>query len=205
MDIIQKNRLLVQEIPWLAGDRKWIDDGSPEGVYVIPETYDYEWTILDMIPKGWLLAFGIEMVHEIDAALKKQGEDVRNHYYVMEIKEKYGELRWYDNGDKEIQKIIDKYVVISRNTCMVCGKPDVSVRQDGWIWPECRECYEKDTHNFLPYEEVVDMEESCTIPDFYSIIQYSPGEGHLKISYSIKKEADQVRKKYKKRMQNKDK
>lgn len=50
-------------------------------------------------------------------------------------------LCWYDaHSSTEIYKIIEKYEKISRNTCIVCGKPATKI-SNGWICPYCDEHY----------------------------------------------------------------
>ena len=62
-----------------------------------------------------------------------------NSNKILQIKEKYGELRWYDeNTTNEIQDIIAKYSYISRYTCIDCRKP-AHYLSVGWICPYCQE------------------------------------------------------------------
>ena len=194
----KKNKKLVEKYPWLVPNRIWKADDT----YEIPEDYEYDYTLLDDFPVGWFRAFGMELVEEIDEELKRQGEKVRNSYCVYEIKEKYAELRWYDNGNETIRRIVNKYAIISHHTCMVCGKPDTPVRVDGWIWPECKECYEKDSYNHLPYEEVIQKDNpsvnpkntDSTIPDSYTIYIHS-SEGDYKETFDISETVKKIRKK----------
>ena len=88
---------------------------------------------------GWRKAFGIQMCKEIRAALLSHGWKYLFKYRIMQIKEKFGELRWYDEfSTQDIQDIIDKYEDISRRTCLVCGKPATKM-STGWISPYCDE------------------------------------------------------------------
>lgn len=55
-------------------------------------------------------------------------------------------LRWYDNGIPrgcEVWDIIEKYSKLSENICIFCGKPDTWVTDDGWIMPQCYDCFKK--------------------------------------------------------------
>lgn len=127
---------------------KWIDEEVLDRILFIP-TY----TELDAMPEGWRKAFGIQMCKEIKAALKK------NHYLykyrIMQIKEKFGTLRWYDDGaPQEVYDIIDKYEDLSWNTCVICGKPATKI-SGGWICPYCDDCFPKD-HRV--YQEKIDGE-----------------------------------------------
>ena len=63
-------------------------------------------------------------------------------YRIVQIKEKFGGLRWYDAGipkDSKIFDIIAKYAEISYKTCGVCGKPATKMTK-GWIYPYCDNC-----------------------------------------------------------------
>ena len=63
-------------------------------------------------------------------------------YRIVQIKEKFGGLRWYDSGtpkDSELLDIIQKYNGISHQTCGVCGKPATKISK-GWIYPYCDDC-----------------------------------------------------------------
>ena len=98
-------------------------------------------TELDDMDWGWRKAFGIQMCKEMKAALLRAGGRKALHSYrITQIKEKYGELRWYDIwGYEETNKIIEKYAYISRHTCIDCGKPADYITK-GWIEPYCKDC-----------------------------------------------------------------
>lgn len=101
----------------------------------------YEWTELDAMPDGWRKAFGKQMCEEIRNALIE--ENYLYKYRIVQIKEKYGSLRWYDwASSKKVQDIIDKYEEISTHTCIRCGRPATKISL-GWISPFCDECAEK--------------------------------------------------------------
>ncbi len=107
--------------------------GFLEFIHCVP-TY----TELDAMDKGWRNAFGIAICKEIKKALRKAGY-IRK-YRIMQIKEKWGELCWYDSGaPKEVFEIIRKYEDISRRTCIECGRPAKYV-STGWVEPYCEEC-----------------------------------------------------------------
>lgn len=98
-------------------------------------------TELNLMDKGWRKAFGIQICKEIRKALLKEGGlKALYSYRIMDIKEKYGSLRWYDgNSFKSIHNIIRKYEAISEKTCIVCGKPATKISK-GWISPYCDNC-----------------------------------------------------------------
>lgn len=83
--------------------------------------WNYEFIELDFMPGGWRKSFGLKMCEEIKKALIKN--NCLNDYYIAEIKEKYGGLRWYDYGaPAEVEEIIEKYEQLSYHTCMLCGE-----------------------------------------------------------------------------------
>lgn len=131
-------------IPWNRFSGKLITEcndggywpGSPDEA---PE-YDWSYTELDNMPTGWRKAFGMQMCVELREALIEDND--LNRWRIVQMKEKFGELRLYDNGHKKgshVPFIIDKYAVISRRTCILCGKPATRITM-GWISPYCDDC-----------------------------------------------------------------
>ena len=94
---------------------------------------------LDDMPNGWFIAFGEMLVEELAEAIKADG--LQDDYHIIQIKEKFGELRWYDNGGKHVSDVIDKYSLLSQNICIACGQPDVGAPKGGWILPLCFNCW----------------------------------------------------------------
>ena len=96
---------------------------------------------LDAMENGWLKAFGIQLCKELRSVLIK--DKFLFKYRISQIKEKFGGLRWYDNGSsREVQDIIGKYESISEHTCISCGKPAKYITS-GWICPYCEDCISK--------------------------------------------------------------
>lgn len=129
--IKMKNKRLCKRYPFLIL-RDWKDN---------PIT-DYSITELDYMPEGWRRAFGIQMCEEIRTILIKR--NYLNDYRIAQIKEKFGGLRWYDEGApasiyRELQDIIDKYEELSYRTCIRCGRPATKISQ-GWVSPFCDRC-----------------------------------------------------------------
>ena len=109
------------------------------------EPYGYEFTYLNDMPIGWRCAFGIEMCEEIRQILVKA--NYLNKYRVVQVKEKYAGLRWYDDGApasiyRELQDVIVKYEMLSYRTCICCGHPATKISR-GWISPFCDKCAER--------------------------------------------------------------
>ena len=120
--------MLIKRFPWLKCENN----------------NSYYNTFLDDMPPGWYLAFGIKMCEEIQAILEKY--DVVDKYSIVQVKEKYGSLRWYSDAPtecyKEIQDIVYKYDRLSSETCCECGKP-AKWESRGWICPYCDDCRNK--------------------------------------------------------------
>lgn len=75
----------------------------------------------DMIPAGWQKAFGKQMIQEIKNTLIKLSIPL-DEYIVLEVKEKYGELRWYAAPyNEELEQVYNKYTKLSTTTCIKCG------------------------------------------------------------------------------------
>ena len=101
-----RNRELIAEYPWLdIGDKRL--------------------TLLDTLPMGWS-GLILDMCKEIKQALPKE---LVAKYEVIEAKEKWYELRWYDGLDdlspmpSTITDIVCKYEMQSKEVCMMCGAP----------------------------------------------------------------------------------
>lgn len=106
------------------------------------------------MPEGWKIAFGDKLLKELEDAIDAER---LTGYRVMQVKEKFGSLRWYDHGgNRETDAIIHKYKNLSARTCIICGKP-AKYLSVGWIEPYCEDCFPRD-NEFVPIVE----DESCT-------------------------------------------
>lgn len=136
---INKKHIIIKNHTFktfLAQILRFIHNYPLQWIHCIPT-----FTELDSMPIGWRKAFGIQICKEIKAELKKI--KYLRKYRIMQIKEKYGSLRWYDSGNnEEIQNIINKYEEISSRTCINCGKPAKYISR-GWISPYCENCIDK--------------------------------------------------------------
>lgn len=95
------NRDLTSKYPWLIPINRWTGKEIPD--------YDYSYTELDDMPEGWRIAFGDQMCEEIHKELLKY--NYVDKYKIVQIKEKYGTLRWYDNGHP-IGKLSEDYITL---------------------------------------------------------------------------------------------
>ena len=102
-----RNRELIEEYPWL--------DVGYEPL-----------TLLDALPRGWHDLI-LDMCKEIKKELVKY--DLVSKYQVVEAKEEWYELRWYDGLcdlspiPSAITDIVCKYEAQSKEVCMMCGAP----------------------------------------------------------------------------------
>lgn len=152
MSDIGYNKRLIEKYPWLYPHYDW----SGEKV----KDYDYTWTELDAIPNGWRKAFGELLCEEIQEELEKY--NFVDEYSIAQIKEKFGGLRWYDNGvpsECKIHEIIENYSACSEYICISCGELDVPCT-DGWITPVCKKCIKKmNIKNSNDYWEQISKEQ----------------------------------------------
>lgn len=148
-----KNKELVSKYPFLAFKEYNFDTDS----YYIPDDYDYESTWLDSMPDGWRNAFGEQLCQELKEALDEF--DYADKYIIVQIKEKFGGLRIYDNGIPrgcKVHDIISKYEDISEKTCIGCGKPATKISL-GWICPWCDDCAVKIGGSFEAIDKDKDL------------------------------------------------
>ena len=117
-----RNRELIEEYPWL--------------------NIGYEpLTLLNMLPVGWS-GLILDMCKEIKEELVKH--DLVSKYEVIEAKEKWYGLSWYDGLDDfspmppAITDIVCKYEMQSREVCMMCGRPKP---KDEMVCDRCMEPY----------------------------------------------------------------
>jgi len=69
-----------------------------------------------------------------------------NHPQVeaVQIKEKFGTLRFYTEGHDDYQDgLIDFACLLSSCTCEICGSTKDLFKTKGWIKTVCKECHEK--------------------------------------------------------------
>lgn len=102
----------------------------------IEEPYPFRMFGLE-INEGWYPLVYVLCCH-IAFYLKDQSDEFVENFYVTQIKEKFGGLRFYTSGaDDVIRDLIRKAQNESFNTCEVCGQPG-SLRPMGWKVTLCR-------------------------------------------------------------------
>ena len=127
------NEELLKEYPFLSISNS-----------IYPEYfYNFDDTLLDDMPSGWRKRFGLQMCADIKQALEKNNIIIEL-YKVFQVKEKFGELHWYDNNIcEDVKDIVDTYCFISKYVCCNCGDIHDIKLSNGWICPYCEKCREK--------------------------------------------------------------
>lgn len=145
MASIEKNKELIEKYPWLLPRNRWTGE--------VIKNYDYSFTELDDMPDGWRIAFGEQFCADIQHELDKLKPEVAADFRVLQIKEKFGQLRFYTNWVTEgIDEIIRQYENLSEHTCIECGAPATKVSTD-WISPWCDKCAGKIHDNVVDIDE----------------------------------------------------
>ena len=129
------NYQIIKEYPFLLPKNRWDKGLSIDKDY----GFDFTWTEINSMPRGWFLAFGKQMLEELKAFFMSKDPEFIYKYMIVDIKEKYGSLRWYDNGMPEGgYNIINKYERLSEKTCIVCGKRGSIDHKVYWLEPLCK-------------------------------------------------------------------
>lgn len=169
--------------------------------------------LLGELPQGWIDAFGQMLVDDINAIVPNS--------VVWEAKEKWGEMRLtlicgdYLNEDdadnslrqidyEEIDRVKENYSMLSRHICIGCGKPDVPIIDTGWVYPCCKECFEKHISEVKRYEDVKCERDNGRMCDSYVISKWCD-DGYRKISIDTSRLAERIRKRWAERCAENDK
>lgn len=162
--IVEENKELCKKYPFLRIRNVWTNEYD--------DTYEYTW--LDDMPEGWRKCFGLQMCDDILAALIESGIKPED-YQIVQIKEKYGSLRWYDNGAPEkVHDVILKYGYLSEHVCINCGKIDVPIYYNGWVYPCCDKCAKEIYENIeKAMIEEANLKSSFTVHRFNKGKEYS--------------------------------
>lgn len=93
---------------------------------------------------GWYSLI-YELFDKIEELLNTKYKEFREDFEVVQVKEKWGELRVYiSSGPHEIFDLIESYSDKSTHICENCGKPGTLAENKGWWSTLCSECrYEK--------------------------------------------------------------
>lgn len=84
----------------------------------------------------WQLSFALETLieHQILYGYQLNNDD---WFHVLQVKEKFGGLRFYMTGTTEgMDKVINNFEALSKHTCEVCGMRGAIRCNNQWL--ECR-------------------------------------------------------------------
>lgn len=127
----EENKMLIEYFPFLQPRNVWTDK--------IPEDYDYDYILgVGDLPYGWERLFLLYCKH-LKVELDKF--NFNDKFRFSQIKEKYGDMRLYNNGYPRDSKCSDLeyiYSHLSTYVCQECGKP-AKYESRGWIAQECEE------------------------------------------------------------------
>lgn len=86
---------------------------------------------------GWFTLL-YELSEKLESLILKISEDQRHLYYVQQVKEKFGELRFYMFYETdEMLKLIDEAEKKSSEICEVCGQKGSLDSNRGWYQTLC--------------------------------------------------------------------
>lgn len=205
----RKNKALCKRYPFLIPRNVWSD----KIIWEQRDDYNkWSYTLAEEFPGGWWKAFGIMLCEELREQLIK--ENYLYKFRFEQIKEKFGQLRAYNNGSHAVGEIIDKYSHLSENICISCGHPDTYMTGGGWYSPICYDCFKRNEHhrdewriknieNYTPptdneikelYQDVIcdDNDTGGKMSDSYSVIWFESGNDK-KIVYDISDTAQKIR------------
>jgi hypothetical protein len=91
---------------------------------------------------GWFDLIDV-LCDTIESHISHLPEDLQNQIYAIQIKEKYGSLRFYMSHDTPfIDGAIAVAETMSLHVCEICGRPGRQ-RLGGWIRTLCDGCHEE--------------------------------------------------------------
>ena len=161
-----RNYFFCLKYPFWRSRNVWTD--KPSG---------YSYTRYEEIPDGWRKAFGKQLSKDLKKALIKDG--YLKEFRFSQIKEKWGELCLYNFGTgKESGKVIEKYELMSRGYCFICGKPARYVT-DGWVSYLCEDCFNREILSRIDEKNVEGVKKQCrlSVKDMPKITIYEDGQG----------------------------
>lgn len=133
---------LIDYFPFLYPRNVWTDKKV--------EDYEYDWCLgVDELPEGWVRLFLLYCKHMRQELLL---HDYLDKFRFSQIKEKYGEMRLYNNGVPRDSKCSDleyTYSHLSTYVCQTCGQPAKYMGQ-GWVEQFCKDCFVKNFPNENP-------------------------------------------------------
>ena len=112
---------------------------------------DYDWIDATIcgLNAGWAIAFGAELINDMEISKKNTyippDENDKDYSFdskfeLVQIKEKFGSLRFYANGMTDaMSTVASVYEIIAYHACIKCGNIQ-NIANDEWSQPICRQC-----------------------------------------------------------------
>jgi len=93
--------------------------------------------------EGWYENLA-QLLSHIDHYFNQKYKGVPEGFKITQIKEKFGELRFYVEGS---DRVIDELITFTENlcgrTCEFCGSNNNIMKSKGWIVTACTSCIDK--------------------------------------------------------------
>jgi hypothetical protein len=87
--------------------------------------------------EGWF-----KLIDQLSADITLLDEKDGTTTIAVQVKEKYGGLRFYiEGGSDAVMDAIDEAGLLSEKTCERCGEPG-TMRNEGWVYTLCDKCWE---------------------------------------------------------------
>jgi len=130
---IEKQNLLKEEFPLLYRIMFARDEGQP---FHCIQAFGME------CGNGWF-----ELIYDLSSKLEEiiasLPEDQQEHYHVVQVKEKFGGLRFYLSAETdEMEDYISEAENMSYHICEECGEPG-ECNTEGWLITLCDKCREE--------------------------------------------------------------
>jgi hypothetical protein len=108
-------------------------------------------------PNGWLhildwLCACLQNNIDYITIYDENGEHHPPQINCSQVKEKYGELRFYSNGETDEQKGIIRFAeYLASRTCQECGSMIDIGQTERWVITMCRDCNKRIYYRSIPY------------------------------------------------------
>jgi hypothetical protein len=88
---------------------------------------------------GWFLIL-LALSEKLERLILARPEDERENFRAVQVKEKYGTLRFYMSfTTDEMDKAIHQAELETDTTCEVCGRPGELRERKRWFYTACEE------------------------------------------------------------------
>jgi ribosomal protein S27E len=122
-------------------------DGDGAGAPIMPIAFGIE------CGDGWYELL-MDAILAIEAEMEGMPQEERDNIQVLQVKEKFGTLRFYLSGHSEnLEVIIEEAESRSGVTCEECGMPGRMMVKGNWMLVRCDDCKPEGAQNFV-WEEL---------------------------------------------------